>query len=46
MKFMFGAAKKVQYNRYYRRYHAETFNYILNHPNSNPDHWHLLKTSG
>lgn len=36
MKFMFGAAKKVQYNRYYRRYHTETFNYILNHPNSNP----------
>ena len=36
MKFLFAAAKKVQYNRYYKRYQADTFNYILNHAMSKP----------
>ena len=34
MKFMFGAAKKIQYNRYVRRYQADTFNFI-NHIKNN-----------
>ncbi len=35
MKYMFTAAKKIQYNRYYARYRNHTFKLNINNNNSN-----------